>query len=134
MDLTTKLVKIPKNNLFKILQNPTDITKSYIYKFLTYHNFLVNSIEEVFLEDNFLYSSFSFRENYYNNYMPTMPTTELKRSFLITYQIRTLVHEYNLPCNTLIVNCDDYICVLNNTIFTLKEEDFKKSSLKLNTE
>lgn len=134
MDLTTKLVKIPKNNLFKILQNPTDITKSYIYKFLTYHNFLVNSIEEVFLEDNSLSSSFSFRENYYNNYMPTMPVTELKRSFLITYQTRTLAYEYNLPCNTLIVNCDDYICVLNNTIFTLKEEDFKKSSLKLNTE
>lgn len=131
MDLTTKLVKIPKNNLFKILQNPTDITKSYIYKFLTYHNFLVNSIEEVFLS----FENSSFRENcYLNNYMPTMPVTELKRSFLITYQTRTLAYEYNLPCNTLIINCDDYICVLNNTIFTLKEEDFKKSSLKLNTE
>jgi hypothetical protein len=134
MDLTTKLVKIPKDNLFKIEQKPTDIIKYYIYKFLTYHNFLVNSIEEVFLEDNSLSSSFSFRENYYNNYMPTMPVAESKRSFLITYQIRTLVYEYNLPCNTLIVNYDDYICVLNNTIFTLKEEDFKKTSLKLNTE
>jgi hypothetical protein len=131
MDLTTKLVKIPKDNLFKIEQKPTDIIKSYIYKFLTYHNFFVNSIEEIFLSSENLF----FRENYFlNNYMPTMPVAELKRSFLITYQTRTLVYEYNLPCNTLIVNYGDYICVLNNTIFTLKEEDFKKTSLKLNTE